>query len=173
MKLYRFSPITTQDQLIEAITYLHEACHRLCYETFGEYLPVSTNVGVFCHYPDEFTYLTKLREQLTDSAVHYNYKYFKLHDPIHIGARDDIPAATYKFLYIRKPDPYRSQVGDVDFVMEPRRHQALAETLGTDEFRKNMRMFGRLEDNMIEVWNPDFDVAAYIVTEGMDSKLGQ
>lgn len=171
MKLYRFSPFTSQESLMECIQYLQEACHELCYKRFGEYLPVSSNVGVFCHYPDEFVYLTKLREALTDNGLHYNNKYFKLHEPIHIAAKNGIPAAIYKYLYIRKPDPYRAQVGDIDFVLEPARHQALAATLDTDEFRNDARMFGRIEENMIELWNPDYDIAAYIVTEGMDRKV--
>lgn len=173
MKLYRFSPITSKTSLEECIRYVHEACHRLCYKHFGEYLPVSSNIGVFCHYQDEFAYLTKLREELTDSNIHYNNKYFKLHEPIHIPAKNGIPAATYKYLYIRKPDPYRPQVGDVDFVLEPTRHKALADTLDTEEFKNDARMFGRLAENMIELWNPDYDVASYIVTEGIDLKVNR
>lgn len=169
MKLYRYSPIQSKESLIECIKYLHETCHKLCHKHFGEYLPVAGNVGVFCHYPDEFAYLTKVREGLTDSSIHYNHKYFKLHEPIHIPAKDGIPAATYKYLYIRKLDPYRAQVGDVDFVLEPSRHQALAATLNTEEFHNDARMHGRLEKNMIELWNPDYDVLTYIVTESMES----
>lgn len=171
MKLYRFSPITDKTALMECIQYLHETCHELCHKHFGEYLPVAGNIGVFCHYPGEFAYLTKIREELTDQAVHYNNKYFKLYEPIHIPAKGAVPAATYKYLYIRKPDPYRAQVGDVDFVLEPARHQALAATLDTEEFRNDARMFGRAEENMIELWNPDYDVAAYLVTEAMDRKV--
>lgn len=171
MKLYRFSPIQSKESLIECIQYLHETCHKLCYKHFGEYLPVAGNVGVFCHYPEEFKYLTKLREEMTDSSVHYKNKFFELHEPIRISAKDGIPAATYDYLYIRRLDPYRAQVGDVDFVLEPARHQALAATLNTEEFKNDARMFGRLEENMIELWSPDYDVMTYIVTESMDKKV--
>lgn len=171
MKLYRFSPITSEKELHEAIEYVHQTVHRLCYETFGKFLPLSGNVGIFGHYFDEFQYLTNLRKTLTNEAVHYNGKYFELKEPIHIVARDGIPAATYEFLYIRKVDPYRPQVGDIDFVLNADEHTALKNTLSTNEFNNNVRVFERLEDNMIELWNPDYDIASYIVVGNMRSKV--
>ena len=46
MQLYRFSPIKSQQELLEAIQYIHFACLRLCMQSFGEYSANSGNVGV-------------------------------------------------------------------------------------------------------------------------------
>ncbi len=62
MKLYRFSPIKNQAKLEEAIQHIHFACFQLCKQALGRYLPVAGNVGVFCHYDDEYAYLTELRK---------------------------------------------------------------------------------------------------------------
>lgn len=171
MKLYRFSPIMSEDGLREAIRYTHRACHKLCKESVGEYLPVSGNVGIFCHDYDEYEYLTNLRKELTDETPNYNGKYFPLKYPITIEADGDVPAATYSYLYIRKVDPYRSQVGDVDFVMPPTEQAAMKRGLTVGDFRKGARLFERLDENMIELWKPAYDVASYIVTEPMSQKV--
>jgi len=65
---------------------------------------------------DEYEYLTKVREKLTESSDNLNQKYFKLHNPIVIPAQGDVPETAYDFLYIRQPDPYRHHVGDLDFI---------------------------------------------------------
>lgn len=171
MKLYRFSPITSEDQLHQAIRYLHKACHQLCYDTFGRYLPVSGNVGIFAHYPDEFDYLMSVRQQLTDNATHYKDKYFLLHEPIVINEKDGVPGATYKLLYIRRVDPYRSQVGDIDFVLPSEQHQEYKQALNGDTFVNGARLFGRTEENMIELWNPDIDAAAYVLDRPLIDKI--
>ena len=82
MKLYRFSPIRSQVELLQALEYVHETCNRLCFETVGTYLPVRGNIGIFCHDYAEFTYLTGLREKLTNPSPNYNEKYFPLKQPI-------------------------------------------------------------------------------------------
>lgn len=171
MKLYRFSPIKSQDELMEAIRFLHQACHQLCFNTFGRYLPVSGNVGVFAHYEDEFDYLLSLRDRMVDLNVNYNQKYFLLKQPVTVPDRADIPGATYELLYIRQPDPYRAQVGDIDFVLPPREHEAIKQTLDTNKFRHGARIFHRPEDNMIELCHPDIDAASYVVTKAMRDKL--
>jgi len=115
MKLYRFSPIKSQEELFETIKHIHLECYKLCKQSFDKYLPNAGNIGVFCHYEDEYEYLTDLRKKLTESSDNINQKYFRLHRPIVIPAKDDVPETTYTYLYIRRPDPYRSQVGDVVF----------------------------------------------------------
>ena len=104
MKVFRFSPIQDKIQLMKAIEYIHNACHVLCKQSIKKYLPVAGNIGVFCHDDVEYTRLTKLQKKLTDSTNFVYGKYFCLHEPIVILAKDDIPKATYRYLYIRKPD---------------------------------------------------------------------
>lgn len=171
MKLYRLSPITSEAELRRAIEFLHAACHQLCFETFGRYLPVSGNVGIFAHYTDEYVRLQQLQDRLVNRSVHYNHKYFLLHQPVSIPPRAGLPGATYHFLYIRQPDPYRSQVGDIDFVLPDPAHAELSAQLDTQVFQKGARRFGRLDENMIELINPDVDAASYVVTQAMTERL--
>lgn len=93
MKLYRFSPIENKAQLIEAIRHIHFACYKLCKQSFGEYLSNAGNVGVFCHYFDEYNTLVAIRNELVEPSDDPNQKYFKLYEPIVIPAEDDAPAA--------------------------------------------------------------------------------
>ena len=87
MKLYRFSPIKNKDKLFEAIEYIHFSCFKLCKEAFGKYLPIAGNIGVFCHYNNEYEFLTKLREELTEKSDNFNQKYYHFHNSIIISQK--------------------------------------------------------------------------------------
>lgn len=172
MKLYRFSPIKDREQLLEAIRYIHVACHKLCHQSFGNYLPNSGNIGIFCHYDNEYDRLVEIRKELTGSSDNFNQKYFRLHEPIAIPAEGDIPEATYTYLYIRKPDPYRYQVGDLDFYLEQSQYDELKLSLlnGTSKI-KGARTLDRTDLDMIELYDPDIDVLGYVSTHKMTEKV--
>ena len=171
MKLYRFSPIKNEAELLQAIEYLHTACNKLVFQAFGRYLPVRQCIGIFTHYDEEYELLTEIRKRLTNPNITYKGKYFKLLEPITISEKDSVPAATYEFLYIRKVDPYRSQVGDIDFVLPVEEHEQMKRTLHTDTFVNYARLFGRTEENMVELWNPDVDVIPYVAAEYMQETI--
>ena len=116
MKQYKFSPIKNKEQLLETIKYTHFKCFALCKKVFGKHLPVAGNIGIFCHYDDEYKLLTKIREELTKKSDNWNQKYFLLHKPIIIPAKNNIPETIYTYLYIRKPDQHK-EIGDADFVI--------------------------------------------------------
>jgi hypothetical protein len=162
MKLYRFSPIKSEEQLLEAIRHIHFACYELCNKVFNEFLPNAGNVGIFCHYEDEFEFLTKIRQKMTEESQNFNQKYFRLHQPIVISAKDGVPETKYEFLYIRKPDPYRYQVGDIDFYLPEDRYAQLKKSPP-----KGARVFDRQDLDMVELFNPDIDVLAYVSTVKM------
>ena len=164
-KLYRFSPIWDKDQLKQAIEYTHFACFKLSKLVFGKYLPVAGNIGVFCHYEDEYKFLTDIRKELTDESDTMFTKYYHLKEPIVISPKDDVPETTYTHLYIRKPDPYTSQVGDVDFLMEKDEYSELKQSLLDGKIIKGARVFGRQEPDMIELYDPDVDALAYVRTK--------
>ena len=166
MKLYRFSPIRNKSELLKAIAYTHFACHKLCKQTFGNYLPVAGNIGVFCHYDEEFSRLTAMRKEMTDESDNWNQKYYRLHESITIPAKNGVPQTTYTHLYIRKPDPYRYQVGDADFYMDPATYTELKKSLVAGKKIKGARIFERSED-MVELTDPDVDAAAYVATHKM------
>ena len=171
MKLYRFSPIKTKEELLEAVKHVHFECHNLCKNSFGHYLPNAGNMGIFCHYDDEYQQLINIRKELTQPSDNPNQKYFQLHDPIVISAHDDIPETTYTHLYIRKPDPYRHHVGDVDFYLEPEKYKELKQELLDGKKMKGARVFERPDLDMIELYNPDVDALAYVSTEMMSETV--
>ena len=164
-KLYRFSPIGNKDQLKQAIEYTHFACFKLSKLAFGEYLPVAGNTAIFCHYDDEYKLLTNIREGLTDESDTLFTKYYHLKERIIIPPKEDIPETTYTHLYIRKPDQNRSQVGDVDFLMEKDEYAELKQSLLDGKEIKGARVFERQEPDMIELYDPDMDVLAYVRTK--------
>lgn len=171
MKLYRFSPIQDKVQLLEAIKHVHFACFELCKHSFGKYLPVAGNVGVFCHYEDEYKNLIKFREQLTEASDNINQKYFRLHEPITIPTEGDIPETTYTHLYIRRPDPYRAQVGDVDFVLEEGKYIELKNSLLAGTSIKGARVFERTDLDMVELYDFDVDALGYVSPREMTEKV--
>ena len=171
MKLYRFSPIKTEVQLREALAHVHAECSKLCNEKIGGYLPVAGNIGIFCHYDDEFDELIKLRNQLVDINDNWNQKYYRLHKPLTIPEKDGVPAATYTHLYVRRPDPYRSQVGDADFVMPVDQFKPLKQSLLAGEKKEGVRAFDRPELDMIELHDPDIDALSYVHTHTMEDNM--
>ncbi len=171
MKLYRFSPIENKEQLIEAIKHTHFMCFELCKKAFGNYLPVAGNMGVFCHYDNEYEFLIKLREELTEKSDNFNQKYFRLHEPIVVPAKDDVPETTYTYLYIRRPDQYRAQVGDVDFVVEDDKYIELKKSLSQGTNINGAKVFDRPDLDMVELSDPDIDALAYVSTRKMTEKV--
>lgn len=167
MKFYRFSPIQNTQQLLEAINFTHFACYQLCQQSFGKLLPNSGNMGIFCHFDDEFELLIKIREELTESSDNWNQKYFRLLEPIVIPAKGEVPVTTYTHLYIRKPDPYRHHVGDVDFFLDPEEYIKTKKRLMDGEIIKGARVFSSSNLDMIELFDPNIDALSYISTHKM------
>jgi hypothetical protein len=174
VKLYRFSPIDSYPDFFEALSYIHEAGNRLCFEALGEYLPVAENIGYFCHYESEYQLLSALRVDLTDPSVNFLGKYFLLNEPLSYASVNAIPAAEYKYIYVRGPDPYRAQVGDVDFVMNQEKFEALKQQLTADPLSNpHARIFPESRLDMIELHHPDIDVLSYIVSNTMTESIAQ
>jgi len=171
MKLYRFSPIENEEQLIEAIKYTHFACHKLCQQSFRKYMPIAGNIGIFCHYDEEYEKLVKMRKGLTKSSDNPDQKYFALYEPITIPANGNVSEATYTHLYIRKPDIYRPQVGDIDFYLEQQDYDQIKQTLLGGQKIKGARIFPRQDLDMIELYDPDIDALGYISTHTMAEKV--
>ena len=171
MQLYRFSPIEDEAGLLEAATYIHFACYSLCKQALGTSLPNAGNIGIFCHYDAEYDLLTKIREKVTEGPDKVNQKYYRLHNPIVMPARGDVPETTYTHLYIRKPDPYRHHAGDVDFFLEPEKYAELKKSLLAGKTLKGARVFDRADLDMIELYDPDVDALAYISTKKMTEKV--
>jgi len=163
MKLYRFSPIQNEAQMMEAIKHIHFACHALCKQSMGKYLPVAGNIGIFCHYEDEYIFLKNLQAELTDLSKSVYGKYFLFHKPIVIPAKGDISKTIYSYLYIRKPDPNKPQVGDMDFYLEPEKYAKLKQSLIDGKIIKGARVLPNRPDlDLIELYDSEIDVLGFI-----------
>jgi hypothetical protein len=171
MKLYRFSPVINEASFHDALQHIHISCSQLCIDVMGKCLPNSGNIGFFCHYDDEYEALTKLRQSLTHPSDNPQQKYFKLYKPIVFEASENIPATTYTHLYIRKPDPYRHHVGDVDFYLSQPDYVSLRARLSSGERIRGARIFPRQDLDMVELYNPDIDCLGYISTDEMTQKV--
>lgn len=158
---YRFSPIQNKEKLLEAIQYTHFECFKLLKRNFGKYLPVAGNIGIFCHYDDEYAFLTKLREELTEKSDSWNNKYYRLHESIAIPARGDVPDTEYTYLYIRKPDQH-TEVGDVDFVLNQKEYSNLKDSLFRGERMNGIEILDRPELDLLRVFDPKYDVLSFI-----------
>lgn len=168
---FRFSPIEDKAQLMGAIEYIHFECFRLLKHNLGYILPVAGNIGVFCHYEDEFERLLKIRKELTDISDNWNQKYYRLYKPIIIPARNGVPETTYTHLYIRKPDAIHPEVGDADFYMEPDRYNALKQTLLSGKVIKGVEIFNRPDLDLIKVYDPDYDAGSFIGSKTMEDNV--
>lgn len=170
MKPYRFSPIENKMELFEAIRYIHFAAHRLLKQNLGYLLPISGNIGVFCHYGDEFERLTKIRKELTDESDNWNQKYFRLFKPIVIPGKNSVPETTYTYLYIRKPELVHPNVGDVDFYLEPDKYKELKQSLLSGKVIKGVKIFERPDLDLIRLYDLDIDVSVFVGTYQMTDK---
>jgi len=129
----------------------------------GTYLPVAGNVGIFCHYDDEYLFLKKLQKELTDLSDSVYGKYFRLYEPIRIPTNGKMPETTYTHLYIRKPDPYKLQVGDIDFFLEPEKYAYLKQSLLNGKITKGARILPYRPDlDLVELYDPAIDACGYI-----------
>jgi histidine triad (HIT) family protein len=170
-KPYRFSPIKRKDEMMEAIKYLHIQSYKMCKTTFDRYLDISGNIGIFCHYDEEYNFLKTIQAEMCYPSEDKNTKYFELREPIVFEEENSIPRTTYTHLYIRKPDIYRSQVGDIDFYLPEQEYQKLKQEMLDGKVMKDARIFPRPDLDMIELFNPDIDVLTYVSTLKMSEKV--
>jgi hypothetical protein len=171
MKLYRFSPIKSREEMMEVIRHLHFESYKMCRNTLGRYLDISGNIGIFCHYEDEFAFLKIIQSEICYPSEDKNTKYFELKIPVIFPETNGIPQTTYTHLYIRKPDIYRSQVGDIDFYMDEQKYQNLKQEIIGGKVLKDARIFPRPDLDMIELFNPDIDVLTYVSTFKMSEQV--
>ena len=154
-KLYRFSPIKTEEQLIESIRYIDSQARELSNKIIKKEYPLSS-LTIFSHYTDEFEQLKEILFEMGEQQAENNGPYVKLANPLVLRG------GALKFVRVRKPDPYRMQVGCCDFNIP-----------NYDEFKSNylksntnkLRLIKRVDYEMIEFFDPDFDILAYVVNK--------
>lgn len=134
----------------------------MCKQNLGKFLPVAGNMGFFCHFDDEFEYLTNIRKKLTSVNDNWNQKYFKLHKPIIFPSKNNIPEAVYTYLYVRKPEADTPNVGDVDFYLEPEKYNELKKSVLSGTYQNGVKLFERPDLDMVRLYDPNVDVSAFV-----------
>ena len=104
---------------------------------------------------------------MAEPTDNLDLKYYTLTEPILIKAKGDVPEAIYTHLYIRRPDPYRYQTGDIDFYLPQTDYEILKGEMLEGRHIDGARVFERPDLDMIELYNPDIDVLAYVSTDTM------
>lgn len=155
MQLYRFSPIKDKKQLREAVIYVADKTSELATKITGKPLPISS-LTIFAHYPYEFEKLSEIVKTIGNFFNENNGPRVVLREPIKVGEN------TITHLRIRKPDPYRMQVGCNDFDV-PDYFSFKGEYLVKRP--NNLRLIKREEYEMIEFFDPDYDILAYVVSK--------
>lgn len=160
MQLYRFSPIGKKEQLLEAILYVHTTSSELCRKVVGEVYPISS-LTIFSHYFDEFEVLKSVQAQMGTLVGGVFGPRVVLHEPLVVGEH------TITHLRIRAPDPYHSHVGSNDYDIAE--YKTFKEKyLSTHPH--NLRLIEREGYELIECWDPDFDVLGYVLSDPARSK---
>jgi hypothetical protein len=151
MSLYKFSPIESEVELQQAIAYVYEQSALLCEKVVSQKLP-SEYVTIFTHYETEYVNLINIINGWGESSVVENGTKTNLNNPITVGEN------LIRELRIRKPDPYRMQVGCCDFTVNS--YQSFKNSYLSGN--KNLRVVSRPTFELIEFFDPDFDVLAYV-----------
>jgi hypothetical protein len=153
-RLYRFSPIKNKEELLGAIDYVVVRTTELGKMVTGQ-LHYISSLTIFSHFPDEFENLKKILLEMGDMEAENNGPLVKLKTPIKAGKNN------IKFLRIRKPDPYRAQVGCADFITDD--YETFKKDY-LDNHPQNLRLFKRPEYEMIEFFDLSYDVLAYVLS---------
>lgn len=157
-KFYRFSPITTTEDLNEAAWYVATMTTKLCKKITGSSFPIP-DITVFSHYPEEFEKLKKIVLTLGSFVKDNNGPFVKLRKPL------QVVGSKISLLRVRHPDPYRSQVGCNDFQVPD--YSAFKQTYLKEKYKNNVRVFQRPKYEMIELFDPNYDVLAYVLSENI------
>jgi hypothetical protein len=166
MDLYRFSPIESPTVLDDAIRYIADECTWLFFNEVGYVAPIRS-LTIFAHYPDEYDHLARL---VTDMGVLVNENKgprVKLREPVTVhvgnievnGLRETV-TQTIEYLRVRRPDPYRMQVGcavyDVSDYWDFKSFYGLVSA--------SPRTLDRGEYEVLEFFSPSSDVLGYAVS---------
>lgn len=156
MPTHRFSPIGSKEKLIEAVRYVIERTSALAEKIVGKSFPI-TSLTIFAHSQEEYENLIKIQSKLGEFYTEHNGPYVTLHEPIVVGQNRIVR------LRVRKPDPERPQVGCSDFETdyESFKGQYLA------SHPSNLGLIKRPAYEMIEFFDPAFDVLAYVVSRSI------
>lgn len=147
-KIYRFSPIKTEEQIEEVLSYITSELEKLSLKSFDKELPITT-LKIFPHYFDEYKYLLDYVMKLGPKAS------FSSDTSYYAEVDKEINGYNIKYIGVRIVDPYRLQVGCGDYEIE--NFKEFENSIKETELIRNFR------EEMIEIWHPDYDILGYVV----------
>ena len=150
---YRFSPIGSGGELVEAIEYVADLAGVLAESLTGR-RPSVRYLTLFAHYQAEYIALCQMVSKMGRSILANNGTAARLHHPI------DVAGQHITSLRIRRPDPYRMQVGCCDLDVPD---YAAFKDQHYYEGSPTIRKVDHREFEMLELFAPGFDVLAYVV----------
>lgn len=145
--------IQNQKELIEAVKYVASETPKMAQKIVGKTFPIKS-LTVFAHSQPEFELLTGILAKIGKPYNYNNGPRVELYEPIKVGEN------SITHLRIRKPDPERPQVGCNDF--ETDYESFKSEYLL--KYADNLSLIKRLEYEMTELHDKEFDVLAYVVS---------
>ncbi len=149
------SLIGSKEDVIKMVQVIAEKVERLVSGTVGRELPI-TYLTIFSHHPHEYNRFVEWASELGIKSEVNNGVRFALNEPIQTAG------GAIKSVRIRKPDPYRSQIGCADVRVEDYSQFKSEEV---PKYAENLRLIERPEYDMIEFF--DFncnDVLAYVLS---------
>ncbi|OGZ98467.1 MAG: hypothetical protein A3C07_02550 [Candidatus Sungbacteria bacterium RIFCSPHIGHO2_02_FULL_47_11] len=145
--------IQDKEGLVEAVLHVATETLRLAKKIVGKTFPTKS-LTVFAHSQSEYELLVRILEDMGKPHNYNNGPRLELYEPIKVGDN------RITHLRIRKPDSERPQVGCSDFETD-------YESFKNDYLSNhpdNLRLIKRPEYEMIEFYDPGFDVLAYVVS---------
>ncbi len=156
MKLYRFSPIKDKTTCLEALKYIDQKLRELSGLVLDEQLPVNT-LKIFAHYEDEYAFIKQWADTLGKAWKGSSATSYYVEPSEQMTVNND----TIEYVGLRIPDPYRSQVGCGDFVVD-NFEDFKTKYLGQSPY---IREISHPEYEMLELFHQDIDVLGYIVKD--------
>ncbi len=153
--------IQSKEQLIEAVRFVASETSRLAQKIVGKTFPVKS-LTIFAHSQSEYELLAQILGGMGKPYDYNNGPRAELHEPIKVDSNQ------ITHLRIRKPDPERPQVGCNDFETDFR----VFKKEYLPKHPENLRLIERSGYDMIELYDSEFNVLAYVVSKyrGIKSK---
>lgn len=145
--------IKNKKELLSVVKYVAIETSKLAQKIVGKKFPIKS-LTIFSHSQREYETLVKMLEDLGRSYNENNGPRVELYNPIAVENNH------ITHLRIRRPDSERPQVGCNDFETD-------YETFKKEyllKYSSNLRLIKRPEYEMIEFFDPEFDVLAYVVS---------
>ena len=147
--------MNSKEDILNIVQTIAKKVENLVERTIGRQLPISY-LTIFSHHPHEYTRFVEWASELGTKSEANNGVQFALKEPI------ETEGGKIARIRIRKPDPYRSQIGCADLEAD---YQAIKE-IELPKHPNNMRIPPHPTYKMIEFFDLDSnDILAYVVSK--------